>query len=156
MATGFLFSAVLVGVVLFVVHSQNMLGLAGDIMLIAVAVGLALFALAWPFLVRGRYRGTAYAVTSQRALAWDPNILGRMRFQEYDAADLARFYRVNVPFGGRDGAGTLVFGAEASKNKKKKNEIVRYHGFFYIGRAVEVEKLLRDRIVNPYTDRLYQ
>ena len=133
-----------------------MLGLAGDIVLIAVAVGLALFALAWPFLIRGtlsRHRLCRHLAASPRVGPEPPR---PDAFQVYDAADLARFYRVNVPFGGRDGAGTLVFGAEASKNKKKKNEIVRYHGFFYIGRAVKVEKLIRERLVNPYTDRLSQ
>ena len=155
-ASGFLFSAVVVGIMFFIIQNSNMLTGGMQFLPLVGVGGFVLAAGVWPFLVKRRYARTAYAVTSGRALAWDPHIFGWMRFQEYDAADLARFYRVKVHFGGRDEAGSLIFGGEASKKKGEGHKVVRYHGFFYIGRAAEVEKLIRERLVNPYTDRLYQ
>jgi hypothetical protein len=95
-----------------------------------------------------------YAITSKRALAWEGTWLGSVRFQEYVAADLARFDRIKCMFGKAEEVGSLLFGAEVSKKNPQK--VLRRHGFFFIAHAPAVEKLLRERLVDTYVDQLYQ
>jgi hypothetical protein len=152
-ASGLFFMAIVVGVILFVMSRDRGLDMptllgTGGIGAVAIVAGLV-----YPFLLRRRWARTAYALTTKRALAWDAGLILGTRFQEYVAADLAHVYRTRDPFFGSRGIGALIFGAEV---RQKDGQVVRRHGFFYIARVDELEKLLRERIVNPYTDRLYQ
>ncbi|MGE3804731.1 MAG: hypothetical protein AB7K24_08680 [Gemmataceae bacterium] len=108
-----------------------------------------------PFLMRRRYRKTAYALTSKRALAWDGRMLGRTRFHDYDAADLAHMGHQDFSFGAASGVGHLMFATEM-KRTREGSYVSRWHGFFYIRHFAEVERMIRKHLLESYLDKLYE
>ena len=141
----------LLGTIFFVVGLllSDMPTIVRSIMITVAVLALAGGA-AFPYYYRWRFGRNAYAVTTRRALSWDTNLIGAMRFQEYDAADLARMKSFKI---GRIGVGSLIFAREVNR---KQRRVVRVHGFQFIPDVALVEKLLRERLIDPYTDRLYK
>jgi len=117
-----------------------------------LVLGLAGAGVAAPFFQRWRYGKTFYAFTDRRALAWTCDLLGRTRLKTYPPAALG-----SIRCMARDeGLGSLMFGAQEIKRKDGQVAGVIFHGFFYIKNARSVEKLMRQRLVDPFMDKLYE
>ncbi len=159
-SVGFFFGVVVVVVIMILTANH---GLAKDFMgvltmlfLGTVALGFAGAGAGWPFLQRWYARKTTYAVTTKRALIWGRTRFGKATFGAYDPADLAKFYRVDVSKGS-DPIGHLIFGTQVTRRKTKDGIVETHHryGFFLIRRAAEVERMIRDHLVDPLLDKLY-
>jgi hypothetical protein len=163
-AVAFFFAA---GVCLLILVLTVGRGLAGDGWGILFAVLPGVFAagflavgLAWPFLARRRAERTVYAFSDRRALAWDSSfLLGRVKHVVYDPAELSGLQLTPIT-GGADAVGNLIFAARAVTRQTSKGReytgAIRLLGFFYVRRAAEVERLMREELIDPYTDKLYE
>jgi hypothetical protein len=158
-----LFSAGSILTILILAGQHGMFsGFSGTITLIALGLfvaGFTGFGLAWPFVARWRAGRTFYAITTERAMAWYCNLFGRMSLLIFEPVALAGFFRQDIT-AGPDGVGHLIFGSRRVTRKTRHgreltNRIIRY-GFFNIHRVVAVERLLRDTLVDPFLDRLYE
>jgi hypothetical protein len=114
-------------------------------------------AAAAPFLNRWRMGKCFYAFTTKRALAWNCDWAGKVALNVYGPGDLANLKR-SVLGGGADGVADLVFGMKAKTRKTAQGTVKTFsrYGFFVVARAAEVEKLLRETLVDPFMDKLYE
>lgn len=110
----------------------------------------------WPYYRRWLTNKVVYAVTTKRALAWLPDYFGKIRLFTYDGSDMPKLYRSDVTQG-PDGVGSLVFGTVVKKRQTREGTVRSYYsyGFFLIRGAARVEKLLRDTLVEPYLEKMY-
>lgn len=152
-ACGGFFLAVVLVVILVLVRSKGMADwqlylLLGSFAAVGIVAGLAS-----PFLNRFRYAHSAYALTTRRALVWDRALYVRPRFTAYGPEDVAsvtcRQYSPKP-----DAIGHLTFAAEVTKIGQAR--FVRFHGFFYLRGARAIEKLLREHLIDAYTDRILE
>jgi hypothetical protein len=125
---------------------------AACIILGLVAVVLIGAGLAAPKYQRWRATKAFYAVTDRRALAWVTSFVGKVNLRTYKPASLTRIQSFTRP----DGLGSLLFGREFIKGKRGQVRWIRVHGFFYLRNAPMVEKLLRDRLVAPFLDKVHE
>jgi hypothetical protein len=159
--SGLLFGTVVLVVILILASKDGMLGgTAGTLVFIGLllaALASAAAGIAWPFLRRWYATLVVYAVTSKRALSWGPNYFGKVSLNEYEPEDMAKLYRTEIT-PGPDGVGNIIFGVSARRKKTREGIEVSYHryGFFLLRRAAQVEKLLREALVDPYLDALYE
>jgi hypothetical protein len=134
------------------------MGPSGGILIgIAVVLGLVVLGLvgagvAAPHYQRWRYGKTYYAFTNRRALAWTCDLLGQVKLKTYPPAALGGLRCM----AGATGLGSLMFGTQQIKRKDGQVAGVIFHGFFYIRNASAVEKLMRERLIDPFMDRLYE
>jgi hypothetical protein len=147
---------------------------AMGVALLALLGGLALlsatFAVIYPFHSRWRFRGTYYAITTERALVFAVNPIGRRRTETYRPADLREMQRKEI---GTDGSADLIFrikeikihtpgGYDAgsfSRNAVGQRVIVKkwepgstirielHYGFLNLRDANAVEKILSETLL---------
>lgn len=153
-ASGLFFLALVLGGIVGLTLARGMAGwvevlFLGGIALAALGVGVVA-----PFLNRSRYARTVYAVTDRKVMAWDCDLLGRGRFKAYGPEDVASL--ALLQFGQRANAiGQLAFAREVTF-KFGQTKFYRTHGFFYLRGASAVERVIRQHLIDPYTDRLMQ
>jgi hypothetical protein len=160
-AAGLYSGAVMLLVILLVMNGTGALRDTGGLILLLLLVlgivGLVAAGSAVPFVKRWYKRLTTYAVTNKRALAWVPDWFGKVKFVSYDPGDMAKLYRVQVSTL-EGGVGNLIFGS-FHKDKKTKEGIERttyIYGFWLVPEAARIEKLMREHLVDPLLDRLYE
>jgi hypothetical protein len=131
---------------------QGAIGLVAGLVLGLAALAAVLLGATVPFLNRRRYERTAYALTDRRALVWDCDWLTQPRFISYGPEDLValRLQKFgNLP----DGIATLVFRMERGQQLPGVKG-VRVHGFAWVRKAGEVERLIRERLLDAHVDRM--
>ncbi len=165
---GLIFTVGLGVFALFVLGALIAFAVAGDLksgegkvvaaVLILVTLAAAGAGAAAPYLNRWRMGKTFYAITTKRALAWDCDWAGKVARKAYGPADMANLKRSALGGGGKNDVGDLVFGLKAKTRKTARGTIKTFsrYGFFYVPRAGEVEKLLRETLVDPFLDKLYE
>ena len=99
-----------------------------------------------------RERRSAYALTDRRVLIWDVDPLLREQFHALDPVDIAQFSRYAWK-DDADSTGSIVFARKRFLSIGPKR-YSRPIGFLYIRGFVGVERLLREHLIDPYTDRL--
>jgi hypothetical protein len=119
--------------------------------LVLVVLALAGAGVAAPFYQRWRYGKTVYAFTNQRALAWACDLLGRVKLKTYPPSALGSMQCTART----SGLGSLIFGTQQIKRKDGQAVGVVFHGFFYIRNALAVEKLMHQRLIDPFMDKVY-
>jgi hypothetical protein len=158
---GWIFSSIfffgaLVCLICMAIVIGNNIGGAGVVACVLFAVLFIAAGMAMPFLNRRRYGLIAYAVTDRRALAWDADWLGRVSAQVYKPAQLSKMGGMGTTAAG---VGSLVFGRKVV-TRKTQHGTQQFagmpYGFFYIPRAAEVERLMREQLIDPFTDKLYE
>jgi hypothetical protein len=155
LSLGFFASALvmlIITVVLLVVEK------GGELWFVAIP-GLGSLALvgagvANPYLARYRAERTAYAFTNKRAMVWECNLMGKIDLFVYSPAALAGMYR--PAFARRDGPGDIMFGHQVKRDRQGAVRSVKRHGFFFLRNADQVEKMMREQLIAPFTDKLYQ
>ena len=130
---------------------QKIGGFAG-VVLGPIAFVLIVGGLVFPFLNRRRYDRTAYALTDRRALVWDCDWMARPRFKDYGPEDVAAYSKMQ--FSQRpDAVGHILFAREVT-GQVGTGKVFRSHGFFYVAGVPQLEKLIRENLIDAYTDRL--
>ena len=119
-------------------------GVAG---LLAVATLIAV-----PFYYRRREAYSAYAITNRRVLLWEMDPFLRTKFHSLAPEDVAGFARLGWS-DEADAVGSLVF-ARQRVFRFGRFRASRPIGFLYVRGHVPVERLLREHLIDPYTDRL--
>jgi hypothetical protein len=114
-------------------------------------------AIAAPYANRWRMSKVFYAFTTKRALAWNCAWSGKIALNVYEPADMAKLYRQNLSRG-EDGVGNLIFGVSVQTKKTREGNVQTFtrYGFFMIPRAATVEKMLRETLLDPFLDKLYE
>jgi hypothetical protein len=161
-AVGWFFAAGVCLVILVLLLGRGVLHDGGGVFFAAIpgacAAGFLALSLVWPFLARRRAARTVYAFSNRRALAWESSLLGRVRHVVYDPAELTGLQRLAVT-GGADAVGNLIFAARAVVRKTSKGReytgAVRFLGFFHVRRAAEVEQLMREELIDPFLEQVY-
>jgi hypothetical protein len=135
---------------------RGAVGLVILIALGAVAAGFLGLAFGWPFWARRRARRTFYAITTQRALGWYCGLVGRVSLMVFEPAAVAGVHRLAIT-GGPDGVGHLIFGARVITRRVGDGTYQRIerYGFFNVPRAAEVERVLRETLVDPFLEKVY-
>jgi hypothetical protein len=160
-SVAWLFGAAFVTTIVVILAVQGVFsGVVGVLVLAvlgAVAAGLIGLTVGWPFWARRRARRTFYAFTNHRALGWFCGLLGRVQLMVFEPAALAGVHLQYVT-GGPDAVGDLVFGARTVTRRVAgggSHQYVERYGFFLVRRAPEVEKLLRQTLVDPFLEKVY-
>ncbi len=132
------------GTVVFV-----LIGLLG----LAAAGGAA----AAPYAHRWRMGKVFYAFTTKRALVWGCTWAGKTFLNVYGPSDMAQL-SLQGGGGDADAVGSVIFGVRVKTTQTRQGTVrTAYgYGFFLVPRAAEVEKLLRETLLNPYLDKLYE
>jgi hypothetical protein len=158
--SGLIFTAIVLMVIFFLTWRQDLfhdtVGKLIHLAMLVGGIGLAIAGIVYPFYRRAIVSKSVYAATTKRALGWHPNWLGKLHFVVYQPADLAKLYRVT--FGRGPGAvGHLIFGVQVTRKQTSDGIVKGYrrYGFAYVRDAQRVEKLLREHLVAPYLDGLY-
>jgi hypothetical protein len=119
-------------------------------------LAFAAAAAGWPFWARHRARKTFYAITTRRALGREVDLLGRAKLHVYEPAAVAGV--LPMVFGkGPDAVGHLIFGA-AVVTERIAGMRMRYYrrwGFFNLPHATEVERVLRETLIDPFLEQTY-
>ena len=157
--SGLFFGAFVLGLILVILLTQSQLDVHWFILLLMgiAAAGCVAGGFLWPAFQRRRARQTVYAATSKRALAWVPDWYGKVALVVYQPEDLAKLYRVEVTRDA-DAVGSLIFGVHVTRKETREGIIEkrRVYGFFFIRQAAAVERLMREALVNPLLDRIYE
>jgi hypothetical protein len=147
-------------IVLVILLAQGVLsgtaGVVGGGFVGLLIVGCLAAGGAWPFWERHRARRTFYAITTRRALGWFCNLLGRVKLQVFEPAAVAGVQR--MAFGkGSDAPGHLIFGARIVTRRigDATHQYVERWGFFNVPRAAEVERVLRETLIDPFLEQTY-
>lgn len=130
-----------------------MIAIPGLLLLGGVGAGLMM-----PKLAQRKAERSFYALTTRRALTWEATWFKGPQLQTYDAADLLRMYRTPITRDDRD-VGNLIFGARATTRKTTQGTVqtgVQHYGFFYVPGSSEVERILREYLIDPLHDKLYE
>jgi hypothetical protein len=158
---GLLFTTVVLVVILVLTSKDGLLTGAGGMLifvgLLLAAFGFTVAGVAWPYLQRWYATRVVYAVTTRRALSWNPNYFGKVSLSEYEPEDIAKLYRTDIT-PGPDGVGNIIFGVTARRKKTREGVEITYrrYGFFLLRGAADVERILRETLVDPYLDALYE
>jgi hypothetical protein len=157
-SAGFFFTALIL-LIMALVLALSDLGLSVMVwgVLGLLALGCTTVGLVVPFLNRARAAKVVYAATTKRALIWGCDWFLRVKLGSYDPTELAGLQRSRTVFGG-EGVGNLVFGVSVQRKKTREGivETRRSYGFFAIPEAEKVERLLREYLVDPFLDKLYE
>src|SRR5205814_8553022 len=99
-----------------------------------------------------------YAVTSRRAIVFDVSPLGGLKPVTYTPAELHGFHRRALDDAG---AGDLVFRTRVfqfntDQRGGNPQTIVLRYGFLNLRQAAEVEKVVRETLVDPLLDKIYE
>lgn len=147
-------------IVLVILLAQGVLsgsvGVIGGGFVGLLIVGCLAGGIAFPFWERYRARRTFYAITTQRALGWFCNWLGKVKLQVFEPAAVAGVQR--MAFGrGDDAPGHLIFGSRVVTRRigDATHQYVERWGFFNVPRAAEVEQLLRETLIDPFLEQTY-
>jgi hypothetical protein len=148
---------------MFFVQSRNMpggggIGLMGALMpgcfglLFAGGLGLT------PFYALWKAKRTCYALTSRRAIVWQAGWFGHVTMENYNPARLANMWRRDMWFFGK-GGGDLVFRSVTvitvtSGRHGGVSQSTTYYGFLAIENVKQVERLVREVLVDKVIDRL--
>jgi hypothetical protein len=103
-------------------------------------VGLAM--VLSPIWLRRRARQTVYALTSKRAIIWEPGLVGSVTVRNYSAAGLGRMTRTERA----DGSGDLVFEefvTTSTNSEGYRTSTTNRRGFLGIDNVRKVEELIR-------------
>lgn len=107
---------------------------------------LGLWLIASPYWMYRRAKQTVYAVTDQRAIAWDAGWFGRKEVRYFPVHKLRHMIlREN-----RDGSGDLIFNRLVSQETDSEGSgwtRVVEHGFFAIKNVREVEALIQGMLL---------
>jgi hypothetical protein len=114
-------------------------GLLAPCALPFVAVGVVF--IASPVWLRGLARKTVYALTSRRAIIWQPSWFGRVTVQSFTALGLGQMSRMERP----DGSGDLVF--QVYVTGFGENAHTERRGFMAIDNVKDVEELVRKTLL---------
>jgi hypothetical protein len=156
-ATGFLGVTALVLLIVFVsLLATGNLNVVGGLFVGLLLVAFAAAGAAWPFWARHRARRTFYAITTQRALGWDIDLLGRATLNVYEPAEVAGV-KPMIFAKGPDAPGHLFFRA-GFVNERIFGMKLRYYrrwGFYNLQRAREVERILRETLIDPFLEQTY-
>jgi hypothetical protein len=157
---GAVFALVMLLLLLFGAPREFRSGFGGIIGLVFGAIILILvgIAAAAPYLNRWRMEKIVYAITTKRALVWNSNWVGKLTLSTYGPADMGGLSLRGV-WGGGEGVGNLIFFSRAKNRKVDLQSGVRsltHYGFLLVPRAAEVEKILRETLLDPYMDKLYE
>jgi hypothetical protein len=152
---GFFASALvmlIITVVLLVVEKGGDLWFAaipglGGLALVGVGV-------ANPYMARYRAERTSYAFTNKRAMVWECNLMGKIDLLIYPPAIVSGMYR--PAFARRDGPGDIMFGNQVQRDRRGAVRRIKRHGFFFLRNPDQVEKLMREQLITPFTDKLYE
>jgi hypothetical protein len=159
LASGAVMVLIVLLVIAFTAGFHGSGGIIAVVLLVLLILALLGAGFAAPYLNRWRMGKTFYAFTTKRALAWNCTWGGKVVHNAYDPADLAKLYRQNLTYtSGDDGVGNLIFGVKVRTRETTEGtmRIVTRYGFFLVPRAAEVEKLLRETLVDPFMDKLYE
>jgi hypothetical protein len=112
-----------------------------------------------PFYQSKMAQRSCYALTSRRALVIRGGLFGPTR-ESYQASDVAQMRRDNswVCSGGGDLIFRTVVVVTTSYNQKggsRRSVNTKHYGFLAITNIAEVEKLVRDTLINPYMQRMH-
>jgi hypothetical protein len=158
---GWLSGGLMILIILIVIACIEGLKGGMGMMVVVILGGMFLgtvgLGIATPYANRWRMGKTFYAFTTKRALAWNCTWGGKIVLNTYDPADMAKLYRQNIS-GGDDGVGNLIFGVSVQTKKTREGNVQTYrrYGFFLVPRAATVEKLLRETLLDPFLDKLYE
>jgi len=102
-------------------------------------------------------RKTAYAITNRRAIVMTPGIIGGIpHFDFYNPDQLTNVWR-RGSWLFADDAGDVVFKtvlvittSRSARGGSSSSIRKTYYGFLAIHKTREVEKLVREKLVNPY------
>jgi hypothetical protein len=156
----FVFAAGVLVTILVILLAQGVLHNTGALIVSGiVGTGAAVFlaiGFAWPFWARHRARKTFYTITTRRALGWFCSLLGRVKFQPFEPAEVAGVHRVTLTKG-PDDVGHLIFGARLVRRNVGRGQVeyVERWGFFNVPRAAEVERLLRETLIDSFLEQMY-
>ena len=159
-SVGFAFAAAVFAAILAIMGvNEGFKGTVGTVLAVLlglIAAGLLVCGVGLPFVLRWRTGRTFYAFTTRRALAWPCDWFGRTQLAVYSPSVVSGVQRESVS----SDVGNLVFAAERVTRKTREGteltNQIRRHGFFLIRRPEEVERLLRETLIDPYLDRIYQ
>jgi hypothetical protein len=155
MSIGFFFGALITLVISIVVLVTTggkdwlFAGVPGVLGLGLVAAGII-----YPHLSRRSAERTAYAFTTKRALVWDCGLMGKIKLLVYGPAVVAQLSVLGL--GAKDGLGDIVFGYQVNRDREGRAHSIKRHGFLFVRHADQVEKLLREHLIDPFTDKLYE
>jgi hypothetical protein len=159
---GGLFMWVIGGVIFYLESSQGRdlgtFGLAAEAILGVLGLGLVAAAVGLPVFNRWRCGRNVYAVTSRRAIVFDVSPLGGLKPITYTPAELHGFHRRDL---NDSGAGDLVFKTRVfqfntDQRGGQTQTIVLRYGFLNLRRSAEVEKIVRETLVDPLLDKIYE
>jgi hypothetical protein len=120
-----------------------------------LGLGLVAAGIVYPYLARRSAERTAYAFTTKRAMVWECGLLGQNKLLTYGPAVVAQL-SVLPSMGGKDGVGDIVFGYQVQRDRQGAVRSFKRHGFLMVRHADRVEKLLREHLIDPFTDKLYE
>lgn len=123
-----------------------------------VVFGAGMFCV--PFYNLWKAARTCYALTSRRAIVWQAGWFGHVEMENYNPARLANMWRRDMWFFGK-GGGDLVFRSTTTitvshsrRGGTSVSESTTYYGFLAIENAKEVERLVREVLVDKVIDKL--
>jgi hypothetical protein len=101
---------------------------------------------------------TCYVLTNRRCIVWKCNWLGSVHMENYNPAQLANMWRRDMWFFGK-GAGDLVFRSVTTITVTTGrhggvSQSTTYYGFIAIENVREIERLVRETLVDRYMDKL--
>jgi hypothetical protein len=148
--------AVAIAVAYFAVEDVQKNGMAVLAVPVLLAAGLLVAGIVLPFVFRWRAGRTFYAFTNKRALAWESDWLGKPKLHVYPPAIVSGVHQM-IPGAA---VGDLVFAHERVTRKTRDGTemtgAIRRHGFFSIRQPDQVERLLREHLIDPYVDEMNQ
>jgi hypothetical protein len=142
--------AVQVIATLFVAGSKAPLYMIIPCILISLAALAAL--IGTPFYYQKRERATAYAITDRRVMLWEIDPFLRPKFHSLGPEDIVRFARW-AKSEDPDTLGSLVF-TRLRVFRFGRFKANRPLGFLYLKNYIDVERKMREHLIDPYTDRL--
>jgi hypothetical protein len=113
-------------------------------------VGCLVCGLLFPSRMRWCAERTIYAFTTKRALVWYCNLLGEIKLLAYRPEVVAR-REVQLAVMANDGSGDIVFGQEWGQDRYGTISRVRKHGFLMVRNVDDVNKLLLEHLINPFS-----
>jgi hypothetical protein len=97
-----------------------------------------------PLWSRYAAKRTCYAITDRRAILWEPRAFGAWQVRSYGPGSLRELSRVERA----DGWGDLILDEYQTRDSDGGRHITR-RGFFGIPNVHEVERLLRQTLIEP-------
>jgi hypothetical protein len=101
---------------------------------------------------------TCYVLTNRRCIVWMCNWFGGIHMENYNPAQLANMWRRDLWFFGK-GAGDLVFRSVTTITVRTGrhggvSQSTTYYGFLAVENVREIERLVRETLVDRFLDKL--